>query len=387
MKKTLVVILGNDHTNCLGVAQSLGVAGYNVVAAVWGRKTGLLSKCKYVCEVISGRDAQICIEHISKRFANHSHTIPIIACCDGAAVALEKNKKLLGEKFLFEHTRNNYSLRQLATKKLQVELAQQSGFNVPKSLMVETIEDFPSEMPFNPPYIIKALVSMEGSKNDLIVCRSYEELKKQAAIVLQRTYRILIQQYIERDYEISILGCGRLRGDCIAPAIEYKLTLHPKNVGLECLAYVDTLTEENDVKQCINTLIDKIGYVGLFSVELMHCKADGKYYFTEVNLRNDGANAFILKSGVNLPAIHVADLFGENNNVNTNVLYPGYYLWEMHHFLSLLHREISLVQWLKEIKMSRGFLTYFKDNRAPFYKQFSNYIKTKLHLLKPSAYE
>lgn len=384
---TKIIILGNDHTNCLGVAQSMGLAGYNVVAAVWGKKTGLLAKCKYVCEVISGRDAQICIEHISRRFANHSHPIPIIACCDGAAVALEKNKELLGEKFLFEHTRSNYSLRQLATKKLQVELAQQSGFNVPKSLMVETIEDFPSEMPFNPPYIIKALVSMEGSKNDLIICGTYEDLEKQANVVLQRTSRILIQQYIERDYEISILGCGRLCGDCIAPAIEYKLTLHPKNVGLECLAYIDKLEENSEIKQCVNRLINKIGYVGLFSVELMHCKTDGKYYFTEVNLRNDGANAFILKYGVNLPYIHVNDLMGKKADNECSNLKPGYYIWEMHHFLSLLHREISLWQWVCEIRKSRGFLTYLKSDRKPFYKQFSNYIKDVFHLYKKENYD
>ena len=30
-----------------------------------------------------------------------------------------------------------------------------------------------------------------------------------------------------------------------------------------------------------------LDYRDLISVEMMHCKNDGKFYFTEINLRND----------------------------------------------------------------------------------------------------
>lgn len=383
---SIVVILGNDHTNSLGVAQSVGKCDYFVVAAVWGRKTGFLAASKYVKEIITGVDPQACISNIIKRFSHDKGPIPIIACCDSAAVALEDNRARLTSKFIFEYTTKQYSLRQLTTKKLQVELAEQCGFNVPQSIKIGSIVELPDKLDFEPPYIIKALVSMEGSKNDLVVCRSYEDLREQAKTVLQRTPRILVQQYIERDYEISILGCGTCNSGCIAPAIEYKLTLYPKNVGLECLAYVDKLEEESEMKQCINRLIAKIGYVGLFSIEMMHCKKDGKYYFTEINLRNDGANSFIFKYGINLPEAHIRDLFGIEQNLN-HESHPGYYIWEMHHFLSLIHREISLSQWLREIWKAKGFLTYCTEDTKPFYVQFFNLIKAKLRIQKTTQYE
>lgn len=62
------------------------------------------------------------------------------------------------------------------------------------------------------------------------------------------------------------------------------------------------------LKKCIENLVSAAGYVGLFSVEMMHCKDDDKFYFTEINLRNDGAEAFVTKYGANLPLNHVEDL-------------------------------------------------------------------------------
>lgn len=385
MSGNKVIILGNDHTNSLGVAQSLGCAGFRVIASVWGRRSGLLAASKYVNDIISGASPQACIDKIVAQVGEEGYPIPIIATCDGAAVALEENHDVLSPRFVFEHAKGTYTISQLSVKELQVTLAEQCGFNVPKSQMINSIDELAAKVTFSPPYLIKSLVSMEGSKNDLIICNSPEELQKQATIVLGRTPRILVQQYIEHDYEISILGCGLKNGGCVTPAIENKLTLYPKNVGLVCLAYVEEF-QDCGIKESIHKLVETIGYVGLFSVEMMHCKKDGKFYFTEINLRNDGANAFIQKYGINLPATHVRDLLGQKQEHVTQ-LTPNYYIWEMHHFLSLLHREISLWQWLRELRKSRGFLTYRKEDKRPFYKQFSNYFLAKLHLRREKSYE
>ena len=75
----------------------------------------------------------------------------------------------------------------------------------------------------------------------------------------------------------------------------------------------------------ISNLIRTIGYVGLFSVEMMHCKTDEKFYFTEINLRNDGAESFVTKYGANLPLNHIEDLLGEPLTVQTEE-HPGYYI-------------------------------------------------------------
>ena len=375
-----VIVFGNDHTNSVGVIQSLGKAGYKSIGLLFGTKSGFVSSSKYTIGLITAKDAQTCIDKLLKNIPINDGKIPIIACCDTAALVLERNTERLKEHFLFEYA-TGYSLEYLVKKENQVRLATESGFNVPKSWNLRDTKEIPNDITY--PCIIKPLVSCEGAKSDIRVCRTKADLEKNLN-TLGHTMNVLLQQYINRDYEISILGCGLSSGKCIIPVVENKLTLYPKYVGLECLANMQPL-EECPIKTSIENLISITGYVGLFSVEVMHCKDDNKFYFTEINLRNDGAEALVTKYGANLPQNHVENLLGLPLT-EQKVFHPGYYIWDMHHFLSLIHRDISIITWIKEIKKSNGFMLYFKEDKKPFFKQYTNWILSKLHLIKNESY-
>lgn len=375
------IVLGNDNTNSLGILQCLGRAGYEVSAFIWGVRSGLVGKSRYAHGVFPASSPQACIDLMIETFKDGQEPIPVIACCDAAALALEANKERLADTFRFEHS-TKYLLEELFVKERQVALATEAGFNVPQSQLITDMAHVDDPMEY--PCIIKPLVSCQGAKSDIRVCRSKEELEKNLHS-LKHTSRVLMQQYIEHDYEISILGCGLSNGVVIIPCVENKLTLYPKNVGLECLANIQALDDET-ITRPIRNLLEVIGYVGLFSVEMMHCKEDGKLYFTEINLRNDGANTFIYKYGVNLPLLHVEDLLGKATSTVFDKFQSGYYIWEMHHLSSLLHRDISIEQWLKEVRMSKSFLTYFKEDRRPFFWQFVSPFLRKLHLAPRGMY-
>ena len=216
------------------------------------------------------------------------------------------------------------------------------------------------------------------------MCCSREELEKNLNS-LDYTKKVLLQQYIKRDYAISILGCGLSSGICLIPAIENKLTLFPKHVGFECLANMQSL-EDGPIKKSIENLVSAAGYVGLFSVEMMHCKDDDKFYFTEINLRNDGAEAFVTKYGANLPLNHVEDLLGLPLTKQSEY-HPGYYIWEMHHFASVACGDISVWTWLKEIRKSNGFLMSHSGDMKPFFVQFINPILRKLKIKRSENYK
>lgn len=378
--KTLI-IFGNDHTNSVGVIQSLGKAGFKSIGLLYGSKTDLVISSNYTSSIITAKDPQSCIEKLLSTDFDEESKIPIIATCDMAAITLEKNVERLKDQFIFEYS-SKYQLNYLVKKENQVRLAEEVGFDVPKSWNLKDSKVIPDDVCF--PCIIKPLVSCEGAKSDIRICHTMDELNENLN-TLHFTHNILLQQYIERDYEISILGCGLTSEKCLVPAVENKLTLYPKHVGLECLANVQPLMDDS-IKSNIERLITSIGYVGLFSVEMMHSKTDGKFYFTEINLRNDGAESFITKYGANLPLNHIEDLLGLPLTEQKE-FHPGFYIWEMHHFLSFIHRDISIYTWLKEIKQSNGFLLYFKDDSRPFYKQFSNYFLTKLQLRKNESYK
>ena len=142
---------------------------------------------------------------------------------------------------------------------------------------------------------------------------------------------------------------------------------------------------DKNIIDCITNLIRSIGYVGLFSVEMMHSKVDGKFYFTEINLRNDGAESFVTKYGANLPLNHVEDLIGLPLTMQKEE-YPGYYIWDMHHLKSLLCGDISIFTWIKEIRKSKGFLMYYKEDRMPFFRQYIYMLKKLLKRKKTLKY-
>jgi len=371
MARSSVIILGNDHTNTLGLVQSAAMVGYEVYAAVWGLKTGMVKRSRYLSKkILGGQNANECVERILNTSFPDNNPIPILCSCDGAALAVERYKTDLAPRFICEHTNGAYSINELQEKSLQVALATKAGFNVPESFIVIDIHDIEERrVKITFPCIFKALKSVEGDKGDLTICSDYNELHEKAKLTLRKTPRILVQQYIERDYEISILGCGLNNGECVIPCVEDKLTLFPKNVGLECLARIKPL-ENVDVIDCISELIRITGYVGLFSVEMMHSKTDDKFYFTEINLRNDGAQSFIRKYGINLPLIHIKDLRNEPWQLDDN-FNPGYYLWEIHHFYSMLHRDIAFGTWFKEIIKAKGGLVFEWKDLKPFIRQFT----------------
>lgn len=375
-----VIIFGNDHTNSIGLIHSMGIVGYECIALVFGLKTGFVKSSRFTKNIISASSAQGCIDKLLATDLGKEESLVIIAGCDTAALTLENNAEKLRGRFLFEYA-SKFSLDYISKKENQVRLANEVGFNVPKSWNLKDSKTIPDDVCY--PCLIKPLVSCEGAKSDIRVCKSKEELEYNLND-LKCTTNVLLQQYIDRDYEISILGCGLTNGKCLIPAVENKLTLFPKYVGLECLANIQKLSDKEIITN-ITSLIEYLGYVGLFSVEMMHSKVDNKFYFTEVNLRNDGAEAFITKYGANLPLNHVEDMKGYKLTPQTEE-HPGYYIWDMHHLKSLLYGDISFLTWIKEIRISNGFLMYLKEDRKPFFRQYIYMLEKLLKINKNKCY-
>ena len=113
MKK--VIVFGNDHTNSVGVIQSLGKAGYKSVGLLYGAKTDLVISSIYTSQIITARDPQACIDKLLETCFDSDARIPIIATCDMAALILERNVDRLKERFIFEHS-VHYSLEYLSKK-------------------------------------------------------------------------------------------------------------------------------------------------------------------------------------------------------------------------------------------------------------------------------
>ena len=232
------------------------------------------------------------------------------------------------------------------------------------------------------PCIVKPLVSCFGDKRDIIIAQNAEELRDILENRVTFSESVIIQQFIDKDYEYDMMGCAYKNGEVHIPLSDRMVKFNRQLQDTSTISYIEPLDAEIAVEvEKIKTLMNEVGYVGLFSVEFMHNKKDGLIYFTEVNFRNDGENAFIVHEGVNLPFLHFQDLLDKPKKLFTPTTKSKKYIWEGIHFSNLIKKGITFREWLSDLKGVNGFLYYFKDDKAPFFYQFANKILRKFHLL------
>lgn len=361
------VVFGNDHKNPLGAMQSLGQAGIKSIAVCWGERTGILESSNFLKKIYFGNNAEECVE-ILMQIIPEGEIGVITPCCDEAAITIDKYREKLKEKYRFGYS-TKYNFKELSDKGVQTQLAKDAGLAVPEFYTVMSIQDIPANPPF--PCIVKPLVAMLGSKADLMICNNYVELKKNIELILPHNFGVIIQRYIDKEYECLMECCRFSDGTSIVPAI-IKNELHrlyPQNVGLSAMHNVIPF-EDTELKKKIIGLLDSIGYVGLISVEFAKSKSDGNYYFFEFNIRNDGYNPCMTKAGTNVNYYYVCDMLGipfeigEAKSINV--------ISEIRHLQTLAHHQLSFSEWINDLKTSYGFTWYYKNDKKPFFSMIGH---------------
>ena len=373
-----VYVLGNDHTNTLGVVQSLGVEGIRPICCLWGNKTGIIKASRYPSRLLTAKSSQACIEKIVSEYDEVGGLI--IPCCDEASYRLEQNKRILNNFNYESVTNRSFSMEWLLKKNNQVILAKESGFNVPLSMVISRIEDIPKEFVY--PCLVKPLVSMEGGKAWTRVCENESQLLSLCSEALKSVTSLLLQEFIQKNYDYVVLGCGLKDGSCVIPGLIKKHKLFPKDVGLETVVTIDS-SIGTEMEKSIRNYIKTIGLIGLFSIEFVQTK-DGRFYFVEINPRNDGVNQIVTKSGVNLPFIHYCDVLG--NPIRIDRIKKTQMIWEIHHFMSLVKRDTSLSEWIKDVVHSDCWMVYSRKDWKPFFIQFAKIFAESLHLIRHQSY-
>lgn len=373
------IVIGHDAVNALGLVQSLGREGVHVISILECEKSELIRHSNYAKEIIPVRDFEEAVEVLLARFAGEEK-IPVFPAGDGIAFTLAQNYWRLEKYFLIEHFTGDYTMAQLMNKEQQIKLAIKHKFSVPYSVCVNKPFGIPESMVY--PCIVKPLVSCFGDKRDIFTAQNEDELK----IILENrvsfSESVIIQQFIQKDYEYCMKGCAFKNGQVYIPLTNRPVKFNHKLQDTSYISHIEPITGEIAVEvEKIRTLINEVGYVGLFSVEFMHDKNTNQVYFTEINFRNDGTNSFIVHCGVNLPYLHYQDLLDLPYKVYTPISKSKKYIWEGVHFSNLIKGGINFREWISDLKGVDGFLYYFKDDKSPFFYQFVNKILRKFRLL------
>ncbi len=351
-----VYIIGGDHYNTYGVVRSLGEKGVmSHVLIQGGSGKSFVLKSKYVKSGMVYRDDKALLQHLLNEKKQNK---PVLFCCSDPALnfVLSHYRELV-DSYILPVCKDYLFTESLLEKSFLTEYAMQYDVTVPQSWTSRNRE-IPKGVIY--PVITKPLTSVGGHKSDMVVCHNEEELKK----VFDNPSHCddyQIQQFIEYEKEVSILGCVTADGGVVFSGCIDKL--RTCMIGTSSFAVMVDNFILGDEKDHLERMLKATGYTGLFSAEYL--LKDGKYYFLEVNFRNDGNTYVATAAGINLPFIWYSSCCGEDVEI-TKGCFPCYFMLDIEDFLARKRNGVSSCQWNKDRKRVNAFLVYNKEDKKPF---------------------
>ncbi len=297
------VIVGGDHFNLLWLARSLGKEHIfpDIIILISSKTKSFVTKTKYANRTFVVRSKEELIELL---VSNHfREKMVLITAGDDVASAIDENYNRLNDKFFLPNCKEQQGkLVEAMDKKIMNDLANKVGINIPLTNKFDFSSD--NVLDYDHiiyPCIVKPEKSFSGHKQDFRICYNKENLLEELSSIKSSCSEVLIQEYIEPDFEF-LVNCVRLpNGENIIPGIikkEMKGT-NLYDLGMTFIARTDTNIDNYIDPQLIDKFINQYNYHGIYSIEFMFAK--GKAYFLELNLRSDATLFISTTNGVNLP--------------------------------------------------------------------------------------
>lgn len=357
-----VIVIGGDHHNTLGVIRSLGEKGLKPDVFIVSRDgKSFVIESKYIhTKHILRNDSEI-VPSLIQYYANEEFKPVIICCYDAASSVIDLHSEKLSEFFFLPGAKEQGRITYLMNKQFMSELAEECGLSIPETLYPTKSHLDEEDIPL--PCIIKPLISKNGSKKDILICRELSEVNEQ----LDRLgpENVQIQRFIEKDFEYQLIGCSTDE-DVIIPG--YSKILRPCKGSNTSFLHYEPLTELLcDVEAC-KELVRKTGYKGLFSLEFLRDKS-GNDLFMEINFRNDGNAICVTAAGVNLPYIWYLSCIGGDYRCEINKkITPKFVMPDSAEIRLLVTRQISFFQYLSDLRKTNRFMEFEWKDIKPFWK-------------------
>lgn len=358
-----VIIIGDSTHNTLSAVRSFGEAKIpQKMVLVCHEDTCYVQYSKYLkhgnIHIVQELDK--CMPILENWAVEKGQTL--MTTFDAAAEWVDAREQQLSK--WFRTPCRGKQIGNLFHKDAQCQLAKECGLDVPFSVVYNREDVLPVEnIVF--PLITKPLVSSAGTKEDIHVCESLIELE---AALRENSYckKFLLQQFIDKEYEINCIGVRTDKEMTIAGGIK-KLRHWPRITGAASYAVMQQVDEYGINVGGVKRFLDKSGYHGPFSVEFLHTK-DGKNYFMEVNFRNDGLAYTATCAGVNLHAFYV-DSSKQIDGAKFRKTYMMNYSIDL---LYVKEGSITRWQWIKDFFKTRCFINICFSDLNPvlmYYKQ------------------
>lgn len=301
------------------------------------------------------------IEYILRNKKEWSGSV-IIPTSDGAESFLDNNLDNLKDFYSFPHSKKQGSVNRLMDKIKQVEIADKSGLYTPRTFSYSRGCNLPKNIKY--PCLVKPQKSISGCKEAIKICKNKRELIS-ALNKPVFTTQFLIQQYINKDYELLLIGCRLPNGCLYIPGVFKKDRWYMEGndasfgtISTDVSQYFSQLSE---VESFINTM----NFYGLFSIEFGVEK--GKPYFYEINFRNDGTSHYFHKAGIYLPYIYFLSNIGCLEKKELRLKSSSYlFIDELGDFINLKSTNLSISEWFSNLREAKAYKYFSKHDILPF---------------------
>lgn len=377
MQKAKVIVIGGNHHNTLGLIRSIGEKGLPVYLFLEHQEslvTCNLRFSKYITKMYHLKDEEEILTLLKRDFWNECSRLVILCASDASVCLLDEHYDELKDKFLFFNAGKQGRISFFMNKLNTFPLAEKCGFKTIKTWHVKSSDNIPNDIGY--PCFSKASNSSIDGKNGIGISNSEEELREK----LKCANELLVQEYIEKEYEIDINGFSYNHGEnVVINAVCRKIRDYTdRQSQFEVLEDMSHYPHVDYT--AIKKVIKAIEYEGLFSVELM-CK-NGIYYFLEINLRSDAMNYLYASGGYNYPYLWY--LYNSGNvdiaKITSSQLSKPLYIMQWSDFSDVVHKRLSLCHWLKDLARTRAFFVLNRRDIKPFMHLIWQNVKHKLHI-------
>lgn len=370
MKK--VIVFGPGMVNTLGMIRSLGQKGLEVHVIMESSSKGInyVAKSRYIKRIHNVHKNEEVINILKKEYYNENQRIAVLCGGDDAISLLDKHYDELKDRFLVFNCGRQGGIVEYLDKEKQFEVASQAGLSIIKSYRVNSVSSIPLNIIY--PCLTKGNNSTSSTKSDMHICQSFQELKE----CINEGTDYLIQEYIKKEFELNFVCISFNHGqDVYVPCVIRKIR---DEIGRQSAYFItDNISNYHDFDiEILNRIASQLNYEGIFSVEVIYCQ--GKYYFLEINLRNDGCGYLYTASGCNYPYLWHRYAVGELSPQDmdfSKVRIPCTMMGEQD-IKNLFERKVCLATWLRQFAKADVFYILSINDPLPFlYSSLSHCIQ------------